>query len=477
MAKQKTWSYFYNYALSSGTVATNQKQFYWLISRGLMGDTGAGAALNWKDESNATVTPSSVGTCWGMLQSCNGAGNVAGTNFGASTTVNGSQTIQTHSGSTISLTVTSTSGFANATGTIVVIQSNIPYLCDYTGVSGSTLTGVRLKTGYPSNITVSTEAVIDNRDFYGTTSTSDTTFSSTNIVGATAGSNHSWAVWYYYNPSGSFAGTGSSAAVYFLVDNNTASLQNNGASTGAMQLAKVAPAAATAATAAPTFTTSVSLATAATQWIIGNSNGNTFHVSGILSTDGIFRMWMSRDGDGYFSTEITIDGFADIVYASDAFPFCFSASGLSGAPTGTSWIGGKNQSGAASATGAANTTNGCYRSLDPVNATTSVNLTMTLPCWFDTSVSATAQSAAAIGEKTGTNFATGNWDQVPWCGLMSVTPGFWGMRGRLYDTWFWAGCRADDAKSIGIQDATFDSTNKLMVVGDEGQPCVVQHTL
>jgi hypothetical protein len=452
-SKSKTWQYAFNQAISD-TAANCQKKIVWLWSRCLLGDT---TAIAWKAEDTTSTTPTGV---WKMFWSCNGGGTTAGTNFGASTTIAAGSNGQALPQSTIN--VASTSNFP-ASGTFIVVINNVPQVITYTGTSGGNqFTGCTGGTG----TLATSQQVVDNRDFFG----GGSTFDATKIVNAPAASNHSWCVVY----STTNFGTTGQGPFYVTIDCASATSANTNIQN--VLLGKIAPTGGTG-TATPTSTDQAGLASTNYQFI-KSSSATAYHLSGILSTDGICRVVWSQDGDGYFQGVFRADAFANAL-SNDTWPAAILVYAVSSTPGQNTWPLGKNAHGAQSANGTAAQTNSNWRGRS-VDGASIVGFAMRHPAWFDTTNSATASITTALGEKTGTNQATGKWDQVPEIGPYCVTPGFFGCRGLFPDSFWWVGARSDGA-SKNIQDAAFDNTgspaNNLHLVGDLGEPANTAHQL
>lgn len=453
MAKSKTWQYAQNQVLSGDTAANTMKKITWLWKAIFMGD--ATAISNWKDESSGSITPTGA---WKMYWSCNGGGTTAGTNFGASTTSTGTQTLDTTNRDFV---VGATANFP-ASGTFVVIVSSVPYIVTYASISNSTtFHNCTIATG---SISVgNSTAVVDNRDFYG----GGSTFDATKVVNATAGSNHSWFV--LYSPTN--FGTTGQGPIWLVVDMSTATSGN----VGDVQISKTAPTGGTG-TAAPSATDKVGLQTTNFQFARSTS-ATTLHMHGILTTDGIVRIWWSVDGDGYITSTFRMEALTG-ADATDQWPFAFIFFNITSAPpTFGNTLDGVNAIGVAATTGNPKNNNSCFRSRN-FDGTSIVNLTWVLPCYMDSvDIGNGSFNLVVTGTHTGTSQTTKKWDLIPLVGLYSLTPGYTAYRGVLPDTWMWAGVRTGTASSRILSDGTFDPTNLVMSVGEFAQPAITQHLL
>lgn len=284
------------------------------------------------------------------------------------------------------------------------------------------------------------------------------TFNAAKIVQAAAGSNHSWFV--LGSPT-NFGGSGQ-GPFYLIIDCNSAT--NTSVS---FYLCKTAPTGGSA-TARPTSTDEIPLIT--NPGTICATTTLNHHQYGILSTDGIFRIFQSRDGVGAFASVLSVDAFADGL-AGDAWPVallqCHSDN-----PSSSNWVYGCVSMAVNNSNASLQITNGVWRIRSADGSSIGV-ATPFVPGWKDNN-----GTVVHLGWGISTSYTQasnpqngGKWDNVPFWGILGqIGFGVPGYRGRLYDV----GISAARKWGGGVLgDGAWDPTNLYMIVGDAWQPAVV----
>lgn len=279
------------------------------------------------------------------------------------------------------------------------------------------------------------------------------TFNAANIVQAAAGANHSWIV--LGSPS-NFGGTGV-GPFYIYIDCNSAT-----GTQVSVSMSKNAPNVNGSLTAKPTATDEVALLSAPATFTITSGSLN-YHISACISTDGVMRLFQSRDGDGGFNTYFGVEAFADYL-AGDTWPAAFSL--YYAQPTASGWVFGQQSIGWSSTAFTPSNTNGCWRGRS-MDGSSILSFTIAYPSFWDTGAGAIRSYSSAIASNVG----SGKWDNLPYVGIFAPTGQVSvGWRGRLYDVG-WSTARKYATPNY-LNDGDYDSTNLAMTVGDTWQPAV-----
>ncbi len=285
------------------------------------------------------------------------------------------------------------------------------------------------------------------------------TFTASKIVQATAGSNHSWFV---LGSPASFGGSGV-GPFYIIIDCNSATTTQV-----SVYLCKTAPTVNGTATARPTSTDEVPLNTNPATFLVTTTL--THHLQGMLTTDGIMRVFQSRDGLASFASNFAVEAFADAP-AGDLWPVALHLYHQD-TPGVSTWCYGIRSE--------------CwdYAALNPRNTNSvwrgrsadGTVITSFVP-FVKTFYNANTDSAAggfgqvSVAASYAANPNTLKWDNLPDWGMIGVTNQYPGYRGRLYDVGL-APARKG-VNPVSLSDGVLDSTGKYMVVGDSWQPCPV----